>query len=78
MRCTKKSKGKGKLNAKDTARDKPTRFGHLVDVRAKGGKKKKKRKAIFEVSSLASWQAGDTRNQNKEVSRMWGKCLAGF
>lgn len=30
--------------------------------------------AVFEVSPLAS----NTRNQNKEVSGMWGKCLAGF
>lgn len=77
LKCTQKeSKGKVELNAKDNARDKPTRLGHLLDVRAMGGKKE--RKVVFEVSSLAKWPAGDTMNQNKEVSRMWGKGLAGF
>ena len=42
------------------------------------GEKERKKKAVFEVSSLANWQAGDTISQNKEVSRTWGKCLVAF
>lgn len=38
----------------------------------------KEREAVFEVSSLAKSQNWGRHESNKEVSRMWGKCIAGF
>ena len=74
MWCEGEGKRKVEINAKDTAENKPPRLCHLLDVRFMGERKS----SCLRFQIWPTRRIGDAMNQNKEVSRMWGKCIAGF